>query len=54
MEDNNQTIEQVSEQNDAIRFISDEEVAQAMSQPEPAEVAPEPQPEPEQLTGSCC
>jgi hypothetical protein len=51
MEDNNQTIEQtVSEQNDTIRFISDEEVAQAMSQPEPAEVAPEPQPEPEQPT----
>ncbi len=52
MEDNNQTIEQaVSEQDESIRFISDEEVAQAMSQPEPqAEVAPEPQPEPEQPT----
>jgi len=52
MEDNNQTIEQaVSQQDESIRFISDEEVAQAMSQPEPqAEVAPEPQPELEQPT----
>lgn len=48
MEQENQTIEQaVSEQNDAIRFISDEEVAQAMSQPEPT---PEPQAVEEQPT----
>ena len=49
MEENNTTIEQppVSEQNDTIRFISDEEVAQAMSQPEPT---PEPQAVEEQPT----
>jgi hypothetical protein len=49
MKQENQTIEQsaVSEQNDTITFISDEEVAQATSQPEPT---PEPQAVEEQPT----